>query len=225
MGRGISLLFHDRGTRRGWVASRTPRAHFTPGKDSVSIVHEAGWAPGPVWKGGKSRPHRDSIPDRPARSQSLHRLSYPKTYIHKLIIVFNPWITWQVFDCSSFPTLQQSTVGQDLFFIEASRSHKDTPQSVGFLWTSDQPDAETSTLQHTTLTRHRHSTSQRGFKPAIETSVWPQTDALGLAATGIGNMFSNTQKISIFRPLKTDYCVFYKEVQLVPRSKHSLSHL
>ena len=26
---------------------------------------------------GKSRPHRDSIPDRPARSQSLYRLSYP----------------------------------------------------------------------------------------------------------------------------------------------------
>jgi hypothetical protein len=32
----------------------------------------------------------------------------------------------------------------------------DTPQSVGFLWTSDQPVAETSTWQHTTLTRDRH---------------------------------------------------------------------
>ena len=31
---------------------------------------------GPVWTGGKSRPHRDSIPDRLSRSQSLHRLSY-----------------------------------------------------------------------------------------------------------------------------------------------------
>ena len=31
--------------------------------------------PGPVWTGRKSRPHRDSIPDRPARSQSLYRLS------------------------------------------------------------------------------------------------------------------------------------------------------
>ena len=27
----------------------------------------------------------------------------------------------------------------------ASRSHSDTPPSVGLLWTSDQPDAETST--------------------------------------------------------------------------------
>jgi len=26
---------------------------------------------------GKSRPHRDSIPDRPARSESLYQLSYP----------------------------------------------------------------------------------------------------------------------------------------------------
>ena len=77
VGRGIALLFHYRGTRRGWVVSSTPRPHFTAGKDPVPIVQEAGWAPGPVWKGGKSRPHGDSIPDRPARSQSLYRLSYP----------------------------------------------------------------------------------------------------------------------------------------------------
>jgi len=67
VGRGIVLLFHDRGTRRGWVFSSTPRPHFTPGKEPVPILQEAGWAPGPVWTGGKSRPHRDSIPDHPAR--------------------------------------------------------------------------------------------------------------------------------------------------------------
>jgi len=44
------------------VVSSTPRPHFTPGKDPVPIVQEAGWAPGPVRTGGKSRPHR------PARS-------------------------------------------------------------------------------------------------------------------------------------------------------------
>jgi len=76
VGKDIALLFHDRGTRRGWVVSSTPRPHFTPGKDPVPIVQEAGWAPGPVWADGISRPHRDSIPDRPARSQSLYRLSY-----------------------------------------------------------------------------------------------------------------------------------------------------
>ena len=79
VGRGIALLFHDRGTRRGWVVSSTPRPHFTLGKDPVPILQEAGWAPGSVWTGGKSRPHRDSIPDRPARSQFLYRLSYRAT--------------------------------------------------------------------------------------------------------------------------------------------------
>jgi len=77
VGRGIALLFHDRGTRRGWVVSSTLRPHFTSGKDSVPILQEVGWAAGPVWTGGKSRPHRNSIPDPPSRSQSLYWLSYP----------------------------------------------------------------------------------------------------------------------------------------------------
>ena len=53
-----------------WSAARPGRT-LPPGKDRVPILHEARWAPGPVWTGGKSFPHRDSIPDRPARSQSL----------------------------------------------------------------------------------------------------------------------------------------------------------
>jgi len=40
---------------------------------------------------------------------------------------------------------QQSPVGQDLLIIDAPLSHSDTPHSVGLLWTSDQPDEETST--------------------------------------------------------------------------------
>ena len=71
VGRSIALPFHDRSTRRGWVVSSTPRPHFTPGRGPVPILQEAGWAPGPVWTGGKSRPQRDSIPDRPARKE-LH---------------------------------------------------------------------------------------------------------------------------------------------------------
>ena len=55
------------------MVSSTPRPHFTPGKDPVPILQEAGWD----WTDGKSRPHRDSIPDCPACSQSLYRLSYP----------------------------------------------------------------------------------------------------------------------------------------------------
>jgi hypothetical protein len=35
-------------------------------------------------------------------------------------------------------------------------THNDASQSVGFLWTSDQSVADTSTWQHTTLTSDRH---------------------------------------------------------------------
>jgi len=69
------------------VVSSTPRPHFTPGEDPVPIVQEAGWASEPVWTDGKSRPHRDSIPDRPARSQSLYRLSYPAHVVVVVVVV------------------------------------------------------------------------------------------------------------------------------------------
>jgi len=82
VGRGIALLFHDRGTRRVWAVSSTPWPQFTPGKDPVPILHEAVWAPGPVWIGRKSHPHQDSILDHPACSQSLYRLSYPDLIYH-----------------------------------------------------------------------------------------------------------------------------------------------
>ena len=40
--RGIVLPFHDHGPRRGRGVSFTPRPLFTPGKDPVLIVQEAG---------------------------------------------------------------------------------------------------------------------------------------------------------------------------------------
>ena len=43
-------------------------------------------------------------------------------------------------------------VGLRLLTVEVSRSQSDTPQSVGLLWTRDQPVAETSTWQHKTFT-------------------------------------------------------------------------
>ena len=51
---------------------------FNPGKDPVPIVQEAEWAPEPVWAGAENLV-RTGIrsPDRPARSESLYRLSYP----------------------------------------------------------------------------------------------------------------------------------------------------
>ena len=54
-------------------------------------------------------------------------------------------------------------------------THNDTPQSVGLVWTSDQLDAETSTWQHTTLTRDRYPCHQPGSNPQPQQAngPWP----------------------------------------------------
>ena len=80
----VALLFHDHGRQKGVSGQQYAPAALYPGKDPVLILQEVGWAPRPVWTGGKSRPHRDSISDRPARSQSLYRLSYPA---HRCVVV------------------------------------------------------------------------------------------------------------------------------------------
>ena len=66
-------------------------------------------------------------------------------------------------------------------------ARNDTPHSVGLLWTSDHPVAETSTWQHST---HNRQTSMppAEFEPAISASEWPQTYALDRAVAGIGDL-------------------------------------
>jgi hypothetical protein len=55
---------------------------FTPGKDLVLTVQEAGWARGPVWTGaGKLAPTGIRSPDRPTRNQLLYRLHYPAHFL------------------------------------------------------------------------------------------------------------------------------------------------
>ena len=50
------------------MVNATPRP-FSPGKDAVSIVKEAGWASEPVWTGAENlAPTGIGSPDRPARS-------------------------------------------------------------------------------------------------------------------------------------------------------------
>ena len=65
----------------GVGGQRHALAALPPGKDPVPIVQEAGWAPGPVWMGAENlAPTGIRSPDRPARSESLYRLSYPSPY-------------------------------------------------------------------------------------------------------------------------------------------------
>jgi len=61
--RNVALLFFDRGTRRGWGVSSTPRPLFTSGKRPGTHC-TGGWV-GPragLDRCGKSRPHQVSIP-------------------------------------------------------------------------------------------------------------------------------------------------------------------
>jgi hypothetical protein len=71
-------------------------------------------------------------------------------------------------------------VGHGLLIIEASRSHSDTPDSVGLLWASDQPLVETSTRQHRQQTDIH---APAGFELAIRANELPQPHALDRAAT------------------------------------------
>ena len=83
--RGVALLFLDHGTRRGRGVSVTPWPLFTPGKDPVPIVQEAGWAPGPVWTGAENlAPTGIRSPDRPARYDrpiASYKVSSPQSEI------------------------------------------------------------------------------------------------------------------------------------------------
>jgi hypothetical protein len=121
VGTGIALLFLDCDTRRGWVVSSTPRPHFNPGKDPVPILQEAGWAPGSVWTGKKSRPHQDLIPDHPAHSQLLYRLSYPAHNVQEIPTQIYRQLTQQIHGAGPF--LLRSTTNSLLLWNSNVHCH------------------------------------------------------------------------------------------------------
>ena len=62
----------------GVDGQRHAPAALPPGKDTVPIVEEVGWASEPVCTSAENlAPTRIRSPDRPARSESLYRLRYP----------------------------------------------------------------------------------------------------------------------------------------------------
>ena len=84
-------------------------------------------------------------------------------------------------------TAQQLPVGHGLLITEASRSHSDTPRSVGLFWASDQPDAETSSWQH----KHSQETdihARGGIRAHSSSKRGAADSALDLAATEIGSL-------------------------------------
>ena len=57
-------------------------------------MQEAGWAPGPVWTGAENLvPTGIRPPDRPARSQSLYRLSYRAAPVIRVRVKWR-WVKW-----------------------------------------------------------------------------------------------------------------------------------
>jgi len=85
------------GTRREWGLSVTPRPLFTPGKDPVSIVQQAGWAPGPVWTGAENlAPTGIRSPDIPTRSQLFTWMS-----VSLVFLKFMPSIQMGLYRCCS----------------------------------------------------------------------------------------------------------------------------
>jgi hypothetical protein len=71
---------------------------------------------------------------------------------------------------------QQPIAGQGLLIIEASRSHSDTPHSVGFLWTSDSPTPRTlpDSTQHSQETDIHASGGIRTRSPSKRTDADPR---------------------------------------------------
>jgi hypothetical protein len=59
------------------------------------------------------------------------------------------------------PIPQAATAPSGVLIIDNSRSHSDTPHSVGLFWTSDQPRAETSTCR-----KHNSHKRQTSMPPA-----------------------------------------------------------
>ena len=151
------------------MVSSTYRPHFTPGKDPVPILQEVGWATGPVWTDGKSRPYRDSIPDRPAGSQSLYRLGY-RAHTHYIYTYI--YIYMCVFSCGTTAIL----------------GHR-PPQTQTICRTPlDEGSAHRGGIYLTTHTTHTRQTSMppAGFDYGTPESERPQTHAVDGAAIRIG---------------------------------------
>jgi len=84
MGGGFQSLCVGRVYGAYGARHHTHRTH-----DPVPILQKAGWATGPVWTGAENlAPTGIRSPDRPARSQSLYRLSYPAHYITISLTIF-----------------------------------------------------------------------------------------------------------------------------------------
>jgi len=104
-----------------------PRPLFTPEKDLVPIVQEAGWAPGPVWTGAENlAPTRIRYLDHPACNQSLYRLSHPAH-----ITVYNFWIMMKWCYCQNCLKVLVSFISLHVHHVFITDSRKEENMALG----------------------------------------------------------------------------------------------
>ena len=113
-----------------------------------------------------------------SRKQMVHDIIYTKHSLYRLY--------FKIFSITGF-----------FFHGPTASSGSRLPHFRGFMITlrhttlgttpldGDQPDAETSTWQHTKFTRKRDIHAPPGFEPTILASECPQTHTLDREATGI----------------------------------------
>ena len=81
--------FFNLGARCCWVVNATPQSIYPRERDTLPIVQDAGWAPGQFWTGVENLATTGlRSPYRPARSESLHRLSYPGPHLNMYTYVY-----------------------------------------------------------------------------------------------------------------------------------------
>jgi hypothetical protein len=123
-------------------------------------------------------------------------------------------------------------VGLGLLFVEVLSWNSDTIHSVSLLWTSDWTLADTSTSQHTTLTRDKHPCPRRNSNPQSQQAksrrpTSKTTRPLGSAPTPhnkkkleasiIGtpvDCFDDTRMAKYQKPFGYFWCSCLKVVQL-----------
>jgi hypothetical protein len=108
---------------------------------------------------------------------------------------------------------QQPLVDQGLI-TDVSRSHSDTPRSVGLLCTSGQLDAETSLPDKAQHSQETDIQPAVGFEPASQQAIGHRNTPL--TARPLGSAFFKVQIkiISDFFPVKINYLSLYLQVYL-----------
>jgi hypothetical protein len=89
-GRGIALLFHDHGTKRGERSASRPDRSLPPGKTRYPLYRRLGGPPGPVWTSAENLILTGiRSPDRPARNQSAILLQPTKNILNRTVFCYS----------------------------------------------------------------------------------------------------------------------------------------